>query len=488
MTIQNNVNITTEVKAYSVTVEGGVTVTIKPTGGLTVGAGGISGVSETNLKLEASQEGATKGQTGFLRISPDYVGEMPEATIELFSKGYYNKEAAVANSATWQCVGSPIADEGVSAKTIYKKSWIYSWNEKEDEWQNHRSTLELEPFTGYLTTQYQYSAGTLLTYKGDILPVNAGVKTINLAKEGNGRNFLANSYTAPIDITKFEEGDFVNADMTIYILNTGSKQNESDAAELGNDAPGKFFSVPVGNAEELEEGDPLLIAPMQGFCVLASKADAQVRLNYSRLVWGVNYTGDRAPKPLRVAKQNTSSPVTGKVKISLKTDESGDCLYLLESENFRPEFENGYDAHKMSNVMSDMLEVFAIEGEDTLSVDATNSIVGTHIGVRTNDETAYTFVFSNLRGEQDLALLDMETGDETDIEEGNDYTFFIDGNQTNSVISERFMIIERSNAPAITTGNDGVSAEVKAQKFIKNNCLYIYKDGVLYNALGERVR
>jgi hypothetical protein len=57
----------------------------------------------------------------------------------------------------------------------------------------------------------------------------------------------------------------------------------------------------------------------------------------------------------------------------------------------------------------------------------------------------------------------------------------------NSEITERFQIIA-ADIPAIATGVDEVESEVHIQKFIKDNQLYILKDGVLYNASGAVVR
>jgi hypothetical protein len=105
--------------------------------------------------------------------------------------------------------------------------------------------------------------------------------------------------------------------------------------------------------------------------------------------------------------------------------------------------------------------------------------------VRTGEETAYTFAFSHLNSENELALLDNETNEKIDINEGTEYTFFA---EPNTVIPDRFRIVERANAPAITTDVENVSGEIKVHKFIKNDQMYILKNGVLYNATGAVVR
>ena len=156
-------------------------------------------------------------------------------------------------------------------------------------------------------------------------------------------------------------------------------------------------------------------------------------------------------------------------------------MYLIESNDYSAEYENGFDATKR---MSGSLNVFAVEGDVNLSVDATNSIVGTRVGVRTGEEMTYTMNFSHVNSENPLVLWDKEAQFKMLISEDLEYTF---NAEPNSEITERFQIIA-ADIPAIATGVDEVESEVHIQKFIKDNQLYILKDGVLYNASGAVVR
>jgi len=199
----------------------------------------------------------------------------------------------------------------------------------------------------------------------------------------------------------------------------------------------------------------------------------------------VNYSGVRENKPLRAPKRasgNEDAPVTGRLKVNLFSETENDFVYLLESERYSANYENGYDARKM---YSGKVNIFTVAENEELSVDATNSIIGTRVGVRTGEETAYTLVFGRVSGENELALRDNETNEEVNIYEGTQYTFFA---EPNSVITERFMIVERQDAPSITTGFENTENNAKVHKFIKDNQLYILKNGVLYNAMGAIVR
>lgn len=481
--IRHNVIIEEEVSAYSVEIEDGYTLTIAPTGGLTVGAGGISGATSDNLILKAGTSGVEKGQTGYLRISPDYAGAMPEATVELFSVSYYDQAAGADNSAVWQGVGSPISEAGVLAKSVYTSCWVYSWDEATDGWVNNRATLKLTPFVGFSTTQKKEPEGRKYTYEGHLVSGAAPV-TMDLAyTAGHGTNLLANSWAAPISIPNFESSDFVNAAHTIYILNAGTKA-QSDAPAGGFTAPGKYIGVPIKTASELAaSGYPVVIPSMQGFWVQAEGASAQLRLDYSRLVWGADYSGDGSNQPLRAPKHNAeASPVTGKMKVSISAGGWSDFIFLLESEKYMPEYEDGYDAIK---IPSGGMDLFTVEGENYLGVDATNSIIGTRVGVRTSEETAYTLFFSHLKSESDMSLWDLEADQKIEINEGTTYTFFA---EPNAEITDRFLIIERAGAPTNTTGVDDAEDEANVHKFIKDNQLYILKNGVLYNGTGARVK
>ncbi len=489
--ISKNVTISGEVAAYSVTIASGASVTIQPGAGLTVGAGGISGASTGKLKLEAGTEGVTKGQTGYLRISPDYTGEMPDATVEMFTIGYYDRVNAGENVAAWQYVGSPLAAEDVLASTVYTNSWIYSWQEKTNSWKNNRKTLRFTPFKGYATTQYSNSAGTKLNYNGQLVAPGRYEVPLDYSGADYGANMVANSFAAPIDITKFTQADFVNMERTIYIFNTGTRNQAESKSGSNGSAAGQFFAISIGTISDMSkqfEDDPSLpttIAPMQGFSVNAQSKGAKLILDYDRLVWNADYSAHQ-PKPLRAPKRSESEdeqPITGAMKITLSADGWSDNVYFLESEKYDVAFEDGFDAHKME---SGTLNIFAVEDEDKLAIDATNSIIGTRVGVRTGEETAYTMTFNYIKG--DYVLWDIDAEEQVAISEGQTYTFFA---EPNSEITSRFVIIEadEADAPSVTTGVEDVQGEqgTKVHKFVKDDKLFILKNGVLYDATGMRV-
>ena len=493
-----------EMKLHGITInwvdgEHGVpAITVKPDGGLTVGEDGVDGASATNLVLRADQnpESTTKGQTGYLRIHPASAEPMPEATVEMFSIGYYNKSSEEENIAAWQYVGAPIQMTAL-AKTVFTRSWIYSYVESEDKWVNNRAKLVMEPFVGYSTTQYDSEDGKLLAFAGTLVQNHKNhISELVYTDKDHGHNMLANSYAAPIDVTKMRTTDFVNAEPTIYLFNTGSlSQAHARAGTKGNMA-GQFIPITIGSLKAMEEefedeSVPTTIAAMQGFSVNATAPGATVTFDYERLVWNANYSKHQNRPlyaPASSAKisdneeQEDEAIIRGALMLNIEANGWSDNCYLLESDSYESAFEMGFDASKM---FGGNLNIFTLSDTLPLAINATNTIVGTRIGVRAGEETTYSMSFSHLRSEHDLLLFDAETTELIGIYDGLEYTFNVEPNTT---VTERFIILEREKTPEVTTAIENAAANsVKVRKFIKDNQLYILKNGVLYNATGARV-
>ena len=481
-----------EMKANSITInwedkgKGIPAVTVNPDGGLTVGEGGVDALKVVNmvenLVLKAGQAGELEGQTGYIRIHPESAEPIPAATVELYSTAYYDMSVSNHNqTGEWQFVGYPMRD-GASAKTVFNKSFLYDWNTTTNAWVNNRKTCVLQPFQGYATSQYRNEDGWLITFSGELVENKDTV--LNLVyNEGSEftHNMIANSYAAPIDIANFDDKDFSGIQAAVYIFNTGSREDIKKLGEMRSGSyniAGQYLTIPIGSARDMKDAfsTPTVIAPMQGFCVHATAKDAFLRLNYESLVWNALNKNT----PLHAPSRYTEEQV-GSLCVSLYSEGVADNLYMLESDKYGVAFENGYDAMKMN---SGEANIFSVVDEDQLAVNATNNLIGTQIGVRTGDTTAYVMTFTHLHSERMLALLDIETNQQVDIFEGTEYAFFA---MPNSEIKGRFYIVESANVPVVTTGIEETNKVEKVHKFIKDNQLYILKNGVLYNAVGARV-
>lgn len=490
--VKGNLSVDEEHAMYHLSIEDAAVVRIMPNGGMTIGAGGVIGATKDNLVLRAQTTGADRGRTGYLRISPSFAGAMPEATVEMYSKAYYN---TAAHDPKWQYIGTPLDEPSLAAKNVFTQSYLYSWDEAKGDWVNQLRTLVMEPFKGYITTQRKNADGLVITYAGHLVsgrtPVDVPLSYTAGSPEA-GCNVLANSFAAPIDISQFNASDFSDGvTATIYLFNTGSQSDielrESQKA-VNIAADGQYIAIPIGSATQLhnELGYPIVIPSMQGFYVETEK-NGTLTLDYERLVWNANYSdGRNTPLRVQARNQKEDNDLTGALQVTLSANNSIDHLYMLAADNYSREYENGYDAPKKMSDDTALPCVFAAEDDRQMSVDATEELAGTHIGVYTGEEEVFTLTFSHVKTDTELVLIDNETGETIDITEEAEYTFQAAPYTT---ISERFVLGERSGSQSsVTTDCGEVNTENKVQKYIYNNQLFILKSGVRYNAQGMRVR
>jgi len=479
VTVSRAVTITEPVEAYSVTIGVGGSLTIAPTGGLTVYAGGISDATVDNLTLSVETgDVASHGQTGFLRVSP--MAEMPQAKVQMLRLGYSNgntsTQLGVVGDMNWQYVGAPIVAPGTKIKSIVG-GWIYSWDEEDGDWINNKSTLEVAPFHGFANSQSANANGAVTNFKGQL--VSNGTHYVDLAytSETKGWNLLANSFAAPMDMTKMGSGCFPEGmDATVYLFNTGSTYNSSET----QDGPGRYTTVPINLAGTTVGGYtyPTVIPSMQGFFVRAAAAETQMTFDYTRLVWNTTASN----RPIRVRATNPTNEYETLFITLISGSQSDDVQIIANEDRFSPKFENGYDAH----VKASAINIYTVnEDDEYLSVDATDRIIGTQIGIRTNDNMVYTMRFTNVHSDQNLALQDHIEDRTIELYEGAEYMFYA---VPNSDVIGRFEIVQSYGSSQITTDIEDHQDKITVQKFIQDGQLYVLKDGVLYNAMGNRVR
>ena len=487
--IRDTVVVAGQVSVYGVTIEGSNLMTIAPTGGLTVGEGGVVNSNVRNLVLQVDQdaESATRGQVGYLRISPKCAVDMPKAILEYLRLGYTNcgvtdGTAEITGYSTWQYLGCPVQAAGKKIKSVIA-GWINSWDESTGTWVNNRATATVSPFIGFANSQDLNSTGALSKFNGQLIEARSYDVSLTYTESESslkGWNLLANSFSAPMVISQM---DFpTQTDSTVYLFNTGSTEH----ASAEDDGEGTYTSVPAKFAGEtvtikgMSYTFPNTIPSMQGFFVKA-KANTTLTIDYAKTVWNATYTAS-TNKPLRARAEHADNAENEyrAMFVSMEANGQRDIVRIIESEKFSTSIDGGYDAQILP---AGNFNIFTIEDDAHLSVNATNSIIGTRVGVRTGEETAYTMTFNY--EDDDLALVDVETGDELEIFDGMQYTFFA---EPNTEITERFMIVERADAPSVTTGVDNTQSDVKVSKFIKDGQLFILKNGVLYDATGARVK
>ena len=475
------------------------TLHITSTGGLTIGAQGITNAATdgSNITIDNLKTGA-----GFLRISPEYKGTMPRITMRYETKSTLDNGANL--NAEWQYIGAP----GLNS-TIYvdHNTWLYKLDEPQEDWvlQPQAANVDLQPFEGYAITQY----GTP-TYKwtADFTNQNCTIP-LTYSKNGrSGRHIIANSYTAPINVAAFTGDEFQYLDgmdskyrieKTLYIYNSGSwndwKENNGSNPVSGN-MPGQYYAIPVLAAQYLAEDDKeqTTIAPMQGIYlrVRSRKAVSELHedgeqvgnlyLNYNSLVMGTSHEMNR---PMRAPQKNISDAMLSenfrRIRILATSEKSGaDRLYIIQDDINTRKYNNGYDAPNQET--KGLVNIYTNESGGKMEVSCSNNIDSMYIGFMAGEDRTYTLHFSALVGNV-LYLQDLMNGQEVRIVENGSYTFEAEPQSTND---KRFLLLTSSKLAT------DISDTHTANIWYSNSTLYITNalDNstlVLYDASGHQV-
>ena len=478
------------------------TLHITSTGGLTIGAQGITNAATdgSSITIDNLKTGA-----GFLRISPEYKGTMPRITMRYETKSTLDNGANL--NAEWQYIGAP----GLNS-TIYvdHNTWLYKLDEPQEDWvlQPQAANVNLQPFEGYAITQY----GTP-TYKwtADFTNQNCTIP-LTYSKNGrSGRHIIANSYTAPINVAAFTGDEFQYLDgmdskyrieKTLYIYNSGSwndwndwNENNGSNPESGN-MPGQYYAIPVLAAQYLAEDDKeqTTIAPMQGIYlrVRSRKAVSELHedgeqvgnlyLNYNSLVMGTSHEMNR---PMRAPQKNISDAMLSenfrRIRILATSEKSGaDRLYIIQDDINTRKYNNGYDAPNQET--KGLVNIYTNESGGKMEVSCSNNIDSMYIGFMAGEDRTYTLHFSALVGNV-LYLQDLMNGQEVRIVENGSYTFEAEPQSTND---KRFLLLTSSKLAT------DISDTHTANIWYSNSTLYITNalDNstlVLYDASGHQV-
>lgn len=459
-------------------------LTILPEGGLTLtdnitivqGSNFLTTypISAGDLVIQSSAAG--NGALVFGNAEEDLV-----ATVQ-----YYSKATGAGTSPVWQYMGIPIADKPMAIDTYYQ-AWMCSWENVGNvtsNWTWVQNEDRISPFKGYCITQ---AAAKTYVHVGTLNAPEE--KNLSLryftSVDGDGFNMFANSWVAPIDITKMEVADFgAAAEPTIFIYNAGTRADyagEGDPSTVGtNTSPGQYNAIPVAAASYLS-GSLTKIPSMQGFFVQATK-NGTLTLNYDKICFDKeNY--ETSTEPTRAPKRTAESEdiVPEVMRLDVNGAHWSDRLYILTHPEFSGAFNLGWDGTKQEgDAEAPMLALPDDAG--LLAVAAIESAEERELLFRAGEDSAYTFRF-DYSGET-IYLYDRFTEQATEIRTGNTYSFVA----RNSTAMPRFLITK--NPPRTPTAVENTTYSVQnteARKMIIDGVLYILRDNRFYDARGVRV-
>ena len=377
--------------------------------------------------------------------------------------------------------------------------YIFQYNPAEDKWAKPGDG-DLQPWTAYNLINKTSEAWTYYYIDGTLnLPGTSGTQTFTCGdrtstmfdgeshETTNGDYMFANSWTAPISIKDIsmeeEDGEVDGLLGEIHIFNAGYVPKGGAAIDktLG-DLAGQWSTYSLGASSYMENA---VIPATQAFCVTATKANATLTLNYGKHVYtpalenGLNTSPTRAPRR-RVRAEGDPTIL----RINVMGDSAiADNVYLFEREDFVYGYDNGWDGHKFMG-LTNVPQIYGIQGEGKLSIDAIPDMEGTEIGFKAGTDTNTYVLQFEYNDSEPLYVYDRETQIFTRINNEASYEFL-----TNDTDEHARFVITRSNAPMIETGVGDVKDDVnRAEKFFENNMLFIRRGDKVYHVDGSVVK
>ena len=470
VTIPDNTTITVK----NIIQNSNTSITIKPQGVLKIDT--INQASNTNIFIESNEL-----NTGsFLFKNKKTVAATIQLYSKAFSEGFKNDVVGNFKNPKWQYVG--IITDSLTYSTLNTDgitNWMYKWDETQNAvscWSEKLNEASyLYAWNGYCIAQRNEMT---YTYNGNLLNKN---HTYNLtytsskySSDDLGHNLITNSYSAPIDITSLGMDNFVNAEATINIYNTGSYAEWKAQTNTVGFNPGQTIAIPINVISELGPEYPRTIASSQAFFVTSYLGGGQFIVDYEKNVYSSNSFNNQKRT---ISKDDHQFNV---LKINVKSSTSNDRLYLIEHANCTPNFDNGYDAIKLFD--NNGPQIFAINDSIYTSINTDSSLINQRIGFKGDSEyEMYTLTFDidKLHSYSKLYLYDIITNEYVDILNNETYIFYNFPSNNDA----RFLITtdKKTEDNDITTTLETIHTinEVNLNDVI---CIYNFNGHLIYNS------
>jgi hypothetical protein len=458
------------------TINSGKILTIPVTKKLVVTGSITNNAGVSGLVVKADPEGASANGT---LIFNNVVGSPVTATVELYTKSVYPKI---------QYVGIPLRSTTYSAS--FSSKYLWTWNENvvgtSGMWTIRNGTYGLTPFWGLALGS---TAAGVITFQGTLEngDFSSGQLSYTNTATYKGQHFLANPYTAAVDISalSFGSSDPSIIENTVYIFNTGSYDDWESAGYGGTygSAAGQYTSVPINLAGL--NGLPSQIPSMGAFLVFVKSNNALASVSMS-------YTSVRT-KNTELLKSKRKPVTSTRMYIQTK-NKNQDCLWLVTNPGCSHQFDNGWDGLR-TNTSAGVLQLFAAEPDGKkYQVAAVDDVNQTNIGFQASTkDTLYTITFNHENIDEHYShvyLVDLEVNKTIDVtESGSKYTFV--SRQTASP-TNRFKIVTSFEESGVATNLN----LIKGDCLISSNGSIIEVDNTyssdgmlnLYNVSGEFIK
>ena len=396
-----------------------------------------------------------------------------QAIVEYYSKATTDE----ASSWSWQYMAVPFNDNS-SAYRNYYDSYLYRWKEDCSGWEIVPNRGEVYPWVGYTITQVGAK-----TYVMDGTLVETGEMEFTVPE---GKNLvLGNSWTAPIQVKQFTDDDFVNMSKNVYLFNTGYDPDGEGSFSGARYEGGTYVTIPIHSSPYT--GDSL-ISSLQAFIVYAKTGEGggTFTLDYDRHVRPARYSDNLNAGPMHAPKRGGAiNDKPAVLKVWASGSRYDDRLVVLEREDFSTGLDEGWDGNKRVAGNSSPL-IFAVTDNGREAVSAIPTMEGTLIGFWAGEDNEYTLHFE-YNEEDELYLLDLDNNTYTPVNSNSTYVFTVPDKKAHN----RFILTRIAPDP-VATGVEETQAsekpEAKAIKFLKDEKVFIFVNGKLYDATGKVVK
>lgn len=475
---------------------------------------------------ERDDEAEKGGLNGALIMGGYEEDPIDSATVQ-FASLAYTKSTWTTSETSWgerdvnQYIGIPFKHTKVSDykpydRYTYTNVYLYQHDRWDNSWAPMSKNQDMYGFTGYDMVCFSIAPDAytnpkpIFDLKGEL--VSTEDQRIHLrgyegwyGAEAN-ESMLANSWTAPINISSFEVSDFENAEATIYMFNAGTSSEYDGNMEWASKYstyPGQYTAIPINDLKlhPYYYTGYKTIPSMQSFSIITLDNDGNsltkhdlsyLTLDYKRLVYdpavaAVSVPTEPMHAPRRAMAMDDESPLAIMLHVH-GVSGLGDRIRILEREDFSFGRDNGWETSKLLGIIEapSLYAVTEVGDQATTAVPDVEGLILTFQAGEYDD--VYTFNFEYDESEEPLYLYDRNTGIYTRILSSNTYSFVT----TDKDFNERFSLTRNYNAPEITTGvesttDDSLQKE-RVQKVLIKDHIYILRDGHIYDATGAMVK
>ena len=357
------------------------------------------------------------------------------ATVQFYNKAYECADCGFYRKQ-WQYFGVPVKSGEFPFADVTGNETVNRWDEtyNGDKWRE--TTGALNAFAGYqITNNVTTLPNDVYNFQGLL---NVGNANVALTKTANvnysGINLVSNSYTAAIPISTDAMTFPSDAEQTVYLFNTGTRDQwrklNGQAINQDGYKSGQYLAVPLNLGGTLEFPDRI---PSTHAFMILTEGGGDLNINYNKLIKNTKVNRGDGTEIVTRSVDNNSASESGALNNNLQLpslvidvigEESADRVWIFQKEGISHNFNNGWDGRKMLEDGIAQLYVNAAD-DSKLQVATVPEVNSVSLGFIADVDGKYTFEFAQmgqLKG-TDIYLHDAVTGTTQQIGNGQPYSF-----------------------------------------------------------------